>query len=207
MVGRTLNTETVGYRGPDDHAVRLKVMTTAKSHFSRYGYHKTTVSDIARVIGFSKAYIYKYFDSKQAIGHAICSQVLGICLEQTLAAIKDGADAADRLRSFFDTICVASATFLLNDPKLYELAALSALEKWPCYTGYRAALGKALGEMILQGREAREFERKTPFDETISGIMQAMEIFYNPLMRQSNSGMLQSHPREVVNLVLRSLAP
>jgi AcrR family transcriptional regulator len=33
-----------------------------------------------RPIGFSKAYIYKFFDSKQAIGEAICAQ----CLEKIM---------------------------------------------------------------------------------------------------------------------------
>ena len=46
------------------------------AHFSRYGYEKTTVTDLAKAIGFSKAYIYKFFDSKQAIGEAICASRL-----------------------------------------------------------------------------------------------------------------------------------
>ena len=44
--------------------------------FHWYGYDKTTVSDLAKAIGFSKAYIYKFFDSKQAIGEAICARTL-----------------------------------------------------------------------------------------------------------------------------------
>src|SRR5204862_385421 len=61
-------------RGPTDHNVREQILEAAEEHFSRYGYEKTTVSDLAKAIGFSKAYIYKFFDSKQAIGEAICSK-------------------------------------------------------------------------------------------------------------------------------------
>ena len=60
-------------RGPAEHDVRDQIIEAADKHFSRYGYEKTTVSDLAKAIGFSKAYIYKFFDSKQAIGEAICS--------------------------------------------------------------------------------------------------------------------------------------
>src|SRR2546427_6015902 len=63
-------------RGPTDHNVRDQILEAAGEHFSRYGYDKTTVSDLAKAIGFSKAYIYKFFDSKQAIGEAICSKTL-----------------------------------------------------------------------------------------------------------------------------------
>ena len=59
-------------RGPTDHNVREQILQAAEEHFSRYGFEKTTVSDLAKAIGFSKAYIYKFFDSKQAIAEAIC---------------------------------------------------------------------------------------------------------------------------------------
>ena len=61
-------TYPVSARGPADHEVRDQIVTAATEHFSRYGYEKTTVSDLAKAIGFSKAYIYKFFESKQAIG-------------------------------------------------------------------------------------------------------------------------------------------
>lgn len=60
-----------GLRGPTDHCIRDQIVSAANEHFSHYGYGKTTVSDLAKAIGFSKAYIYKFFDSKQAIGEAI----------------------------------------------------------------------------------------------------------------------------------------
>ena len=42
-------------RGPADHNVREQIVEVAEQHFSRYGYEKTTVSDLANAIGFSKA--------------------------------------------------------------------------------------------------------------------------------------------------------
>ena len=63
-------------RGPADHTVREQIVEAAGEHFRHYGYEKTTVSDLAKAIGFSKAYIYKFFDSKQAIGEAICARTL-----------------------------------------------------------------------------------------------------------------------------------
>src|SRR3989442_15151484 len=73
-------------RGPADHNVRDQILEAAGEHFSRYGYDKTTVSDLAKAIGFSKAYIYKFFDSKQAIGEAICAKTLSAMV----AAVEEG---------------------------------------------------------------------------------------------------------------------
>ena len=39
-------------RGPADHSVRDQIVEAADEHFSHYGYEKTTVSDLAKAIGF-----------------------------------------------------------------------------------------------------------------------------------------------------------
>jgi len=86
-------------RGPADHDVRDQILEAAEEHFSRYGYDKTTVSDLAKAIGFSKAYIYKFFDSKQAIGEAICSKRLSAMVatvEEAVAGASAPGDLAQR---------------------------------------------------------------------------------------------------------------
>ena len=77
-------------RGPAEHEVREQIVAAAGQHFSHYGYEKTAVSDLAKAIGFSKAYIYKFFDSKQAIGEAICAQTL----DAVVAAVEDAVAGA-----------------------------------------------------------------------------------------------------------------
>src|SRR5215212_3876893 len=85
-------------RGPAEHTVRAQIVEAAEEHFSRYGYEKTTVSDLAKAIGFSKAYIYKFFDSKQAIGEAICSSCLGSIMDAVNAEIATGTSATEKFR-------------------------------------------------------------------------------------------------------------
>src|SRR5215218_3492066 len=76
FVMNAMTTPAPPSRGPADHTVRDQIVEAAHEHFSRFGYEKTTVSDLAKSIGFSKAYIYKFFDSKQAIGEAICAKTI-----------------------------------------------------------------------------------------------------------------------------------
>src|SRR5881397_4286799 len=76
-------------RGPADHTVRDQIVAAATEHFSRYGYEKTTVSDLAKAIGFSKAYIYKFFESKQAIGEMICANCLREIETEVSAAVAE----------------------------------------------------------------------------------------------------------------------
>lgn len=200
-------TNSVSTRGPADHEVRDQIVAAATEHFSRYGYEKTTVSDLAKAIGFSKAYIYKFFESKQAIGEMICSN----CLRQIEAEVRAAVDEADRppekLRRMFKAIVVASLRLFFQDRKLYEIAASAATERWQAALAYEARIRKLLQDILQEGRQTGDFERKTPLDETVMAIYLVMRPYLNPLLLQHSFDYTDEAPAQLSSLVLRSLSP
>ncbi|MGO4003195.1 TetR/AcrR family transcriptional regulator [Pseudomonas fluorescens] len=195
-------------RGPADHDIRDQIVAAANEHFSQYGYGKTTVSDLAKAIGFSKAYIYKFFESKQAIGEAICSN----CLSQIVAAVEqaisvEGISATERFRRLVKTVIATGVSLFFNDRKLYDIAAFSASESWPSSQVYDARIKGFILQIVREGRELGEFERKTPLDETVEAIHLALRPFVNPLLLQHNLDFVEEAPSLISNLVLRSLMP
>ena len=120
------STYPVSARGPADHEVRDQIVVAANEHFSRYGYEKTTVSDLAKAIGFSKAYIYKFFDSKQAIGETICANCLRKIEAEVEAAVAEADLPPEKFRRMFKAITEASLRLFFNDRKLYDIAASAA---------------------------------------------------------------------------------
>lgn len=104
-----------GTRGPAGHNVRDQIVDAAMQHFAHYGYEKTTVSDLARAIGFSKAYIYKFFESKQAIGEVICSTRLAMIMQRVEAAIADAPGASEQLRRLFRTLSVTGTELFFTN--------------------------------------------------------------------------------------------
>lgn len=194
------------HRGPADHSIRDQIIAAADEHFSHYGYGKTTVADLAKAIGFSKAYIYKFFDSKQAIGEAICDKCLNAVATAVIASVSEGRSASDKLRRLFKTIPAVSAELFFNDRKLYDIAAYSAAENWPSAQSYIVVLTDLLSGIIQEGRTAGEFERKTPIDEVVRAILHVLAPFMNPIMLQYNLEAVPDGPNDVANLVLRSLA-
>ena len=69
---------------------------------ARYGYAKTSVSDLARAIGFSKAYIYRFFESKQAIGEAIC----GDCSDTLYNRVREAVELTVGLREHCEHLTI-----------------------------------------------------------------------------------------------------
>ena len=194
-------------RGPLDHSVREQIVEAAFEHFGHYGYEKTTVAELAKSIGFSKAYIYKFFDSKQAIGEVICANRLETIMTAVLAAVADAPSASEKLRRLFRALTEAGSELFFHDRKLYDIAAVASRDKWPSTERYAERLLKLIESIVVEGRQAGEFERKTPLDEATYAIYMVMCPFINPVQLQFN---LETAPTAAVilsSLILRSLAP
>ncbi len=194
-------------RGPIGHSVREQIIDAAEEHFSRYGFEKTTVSDLAKAIGFSKAYIYKFFDSKQAIGEAICANTLTAIIAAVEEAVAGASTPTEKFRRFFKTLTATGANLFFNDRKLHDIAAHSAGEGWPSARAYADRIRQILTDIVREGRETGEFERKTPLDETVHAIFLVIHPYANPLLLQHNLDLIEDAPGQLANLVLRSLAP
>lgn len=197
----------VSKRGPEDHDVRDQILTAATEHFSRYGYEKTTVSDLAKSIGFSKAYIYKFFESKQAIGEMICANCLREIEDEVNTAINEAEYPAEKLRVLFKVIVEASLRLFSQERKLYEIAASAASEKWDATVAYENRILKVLQNIIQEGRQSGDFERKTPIDEAVKAIYLVMRPYLHPLLLQHSISYNTNAPVLLSSLVLRSLSP
>src|SRR3954463_76469 len=159
-----------GQRGPADHAIRDQIIKAAGVPFRHYGYAKTTVADLAKAIGFSKAYIYKFFDSKQAIGEAICWRCLSAQLATITEAVEASQGAHEKLRVLFRTAVEENRAQFFEDRQLYDIVTYSCAENWASSTTYVVEFEALLASIIREGRESGEFERKTPADEVLRAI-------------------------------------
>ena len=196
-----------GLRGPSDHEVRNQIVEAATEYFSRYGFEKTTVSDLAKAIGFSKAYIYKFFDSKQAIGEVICANRLAAIATAVDAATAGVSSATERLRRLFKALTEAGCQLFFDDRKLYDIARTSATESWPSARAYEAHVKELILQIVREGRDSGEFERKTPLDETAGAIYLVMRPYINPLLLQHNLDHCAEATSQLSGLIPRSLSP
>jgi len=197
----------VSQRGPVDHDVRDQIILAAEAHFRQYGYLKTTVSELAKSIGFSKAYIYKFFTSKQAIGEMICVN----CLREIETEVRTAIEATDKppekLRQMFKAVVEAGLRLFFDDRRLYEIAAAAASEGWQAAAAYDERMRELLHGVIQQGRLSGDFERKTPMDEAVASIYLVMRPYLNPLLLQHNFDHARDAATHLSSLVLRSLSP
>ncbi|WP_213805871.1 TetR/AcrR family transcriptional regulator [Granulicella sp. dw_53] len=198
---------TAGQRGPAEHERRHQILQAALEHFRHYGYKKTTVGDLAKAIGVSSAYIYKFFDSKQAIGETICTMGLAEIISELERIISETESPVECMRLIYKGTALKSNQVFLEHRKIHDIIAASFEENWNSHNHYGKAFLDIIRKVVLKGRETGEFERKSPLEEVCHAIRLTMEPFYHPLLLEQDRVRSEQDAIAVANLVLRSLAP
>lgn len=77
--------------------IKESIKKAAQDLFRRYGYHKTSVNEIARRGKIAKATIYKYFDSKEMVLHAIVMDYIEQSVQELIHNQSEKADDEEYL--------------------------------------------------------------------------------------------------------------
>jgi len=194
-----------GQRGPADHKRRQQILQAADEHFRLYGYRKTTLADIAKSIHLSTPYIYKFFDSKQAIGEAMCWHCLSAVLSEIEESIAATKSPVEKLRRVFIGLEGMTWRLLSEQRKIHEMVSVSFEEGWESIARFKEGIFKMLRKIVVQGRESGEFERKTPLEETSRAITRMTELFYHPTLLEQAGKRQEDEALAVANVAIRSL--
>ncbi len=79
---------------------RRKIIVTAGTIFSRYGFRKTTMDEIARALKMGKSSIYYYYESKEEIFEAVVLHEAEILRNELTKAIKSVESPVDKMRNY-----------------------------------------------------------------------------------------------------------
>ena len=79
---------------------RKKVIIAAGQIFSRYGFRKTTMDEIAKALKMGKSSIYYYFESKEEIFVAVVLYEANILRNELTTAIKSVESPVDKMKNY-----------------------------------------------------------------------------------------------------------
>jgi AcrR family transcriptional regulator len=79
---------------------RQKVIISAGQIFSRYGFKKTTMDEIAKALKMGKSSIYYYFQSKEEIFEAVLLYEANILRNELTTTIKSVESPVDKMRNY-----------------------------------------------------------------------------------------------------------
>ncbi|MBY0542678.1 MAG: TetR/AcrR family transcriptional regulator [Sphingobacteriaceae bacterium] len=90
--------------------IKESIIRAAKELFRKYGYHKTSVNEIAKKARIAKATIYKYFDSKEQVLDAILMDYLAVNLNEIISNKVTFENEEEHLKALVMKTCRLSYT-------------------------------------------------------------------------------------------------
>lgn len=142
--------------------VRARILEVAERQFRRMGYHKTSVADIASEFGMSRANIYRFFPSKDAINESVCSRLANAIAEIALTIAHTNAPALERLADILTAIHHHNKRILIKEKRIHDLMVATTQGNRLVIKAYTEQIESILERIIRDGNEAREFEVDDP---------------------------------------------
>lgn len=117
---------------PARYEIRDQIIEAASRIFSRYGFRKATMDEIARVMGKGKSSIYYYFKSKEEIYEAVVDHEAEYLRREIIRAVSQATDPVQKLRNF---VLVRMRTFnklsnFYNAIRTEVVSHLQSIEKF-----------------------------------------------------------------------------
>lgn len=90
--------------------IKESIKRAAQELFRKFGYHKTSVNEIAKKAKIAKATIYKYFDSKEDVLHALLMDYIKVSVDDLLNTNSPDMDEEAHLSNLIMKTCRLSYT-------------------------------------------------------------------------------------------------
>jgi AcrR family transcriptional regulator len=169
------------WRQPDELALS-PILVSARDAFYEFGYHGTTVRDIAARTGMTVPALYYHHENKEAILFAILDTAIASVTTRCEDALADAAPgAAARFRNVIECITLHMAQHSKEAAMDAEIRALGAANR-KRYSARRRVVEQLLTSTITDGVTADEFHVSSPSDtaRALLGMMQAITVWYRP---------------------------
>ncbi len=160
--------------------VRDLILAAAETRFRRYGFSKTTMTEIAGDAGMSAANLYRYFDNKLDIASACCKR----CMEERLDFVGRRVREADSEASAqLHELVVANVEFThqlaSNYHHLHELVETITGANQDLIHAENASMQALIGE-ILENGNAREELAVDDVANSARAVHTAIALFQLP---------------------------
>lgn len=170
----------IGMRADLDD-VRDRILEVAKERFRRIGYNKTSMADIAADLGMSRANVYRFFPSKDAVTGFICKQILNEVADTASAIARTNDAASEKLSRLLIAVHHHGKATLIEQKHMHDMIVAVMQENWAIVKAHIEWMVTIFEAIIREGIEAGEFKVGDPA-ETARAVKTAFMPFFHPVL-------------------------
>jgi AcrR family transcriptional regulator len=187
-----------------DNDVKQLIIDTATTFFSKYGFHKTTMDEIARHIHKAKGVLYYYFKSKEELFNEVVKQELDRVKNELVKIVQSDIDALAQIEQYFLT-----RLRLLNSALNYhETLKADFFEKYHFVKDVRddfAAFEYEQLQLIINKAIKQKSLEVQNIDTTVNAVMMLATSLELPLYLQNKYNEYEQTIVEIVSMVIHSI--
>ncbi|MBN2237741.1 MAG: TetR/AcrR family transcriptional regulator [Bacteroidales bacterium] len=180
--------------------VKELIIEVARDVFSRYGYKKTTMDDIAVGARKGKSSIYYYFKSKEEIYEAVVDTESNLLFDEILAQIEHPMAANEKFKSYVFTRLnkireLSNFYEVMKNESLHQLDFIMELRN-----KYHMREIQILQNILNEGVHSREFSIQDPELAAIA-LVTAIKGLETPLLLKGEKRNLEKRVDYVVRIL------
>jgi AcrR family transcriptional regulator len=179
------------------------IVSATEELLRRHGPEKTTVLDVARLLGVSHGSVYRHFPSKAALREAVIRRWLDRVRDDFAAAAQDAElSPPDRLRGLLTTMFAAKWAKAREDPELFATFRVLAAEHSSVSSGHVTFLLTQIRTVVGDGIAGGDFAAGEP-EAIARAIFNATSRFHDPThAAEWHSPETEAESADVISLIL-----
>ncbi|GAA4634792.1 TetR family transcriptional regulator [Actinoallomurus vinaceus] len=182
------------------------IVSATEEVLRRHGPEKTTVLDVARLLGVSHGSVYRHFPSKAALREAVIRRWLDRVREDLAATVQDSElTPPDRLRGLLTAMFATKWTKAREDPELFATFRALAAEHSTVSSAHVAFLLAQIRAIVVDGIADGDFAAGEP-DAIARAILNATSRFHDPThAAEWHSPEVEAESTDVISLILNGI--
>jgi len=186
---------------------RKKILSVANRLFSRFGFHKTSMDEIAKIARKAKGSLYYHFASKEELFKEVVSKEI-MSLKDQLSVIINNSDlsASDKIKMY-----LIRRMEILNDAANYhETLKADFFEHFDFIDDLREELDEwekeNIKKILLQGVETNEFTAIGDMDVLLDVFMMVLRGLEIPFFLQNKYEKYSPYFEGLMGILIKGVA-
>ena len=186
---------------------RNKILSVANKLFSRFGFHKTSMDEIAKIARKAKGSLYYHFASKEELFKEVVSKEI-MSLKDQLSVIINNSDlsASDKIKKY-----LFRRMEILNDAANYhETLKADFFEHFDFIDDLREELDEwekeNIKKILLQGVETNEFTAIGDMDVLLDVFMMVLRGLEIPFFLQNKYEKYSPYFEGLMGILIKGVA-
>ncbi len=184
--------------------VKNLIVESATKFFSKYGFYKTTMDEIAKNIHKAKGVLYYYFKSKEELFNEVLKQELSKVKAELSKITSSGKDSLTILKKYFLTRLKLLSTAV----NYHETLKADFFEKYHFVKDVRDDFAKfeytQIYQIFKEGKSEGYLDIKN-IQSTVNAVMMVLNSIELPLYLQNKYAEYESIIGDIVSMITNNL--